>query len=224
MERERGRPAAIRGGAECQPRATAHLPAMTSGTNSDIRNWLHGDCQEFQRSWLKRWNARNAQPPPCLYHYTKADGARGIVTSQTIWGTDARYLNDTSELSYVNTVVAQVANQLLEQYSQDLPRTFLEAASMLGFRVIDVPGHSRGHIALFREADRVLILGDLLNSADPLTGVRGLRLPKDFFTPDPQRNRESARRLGELEPSIVAFGHGPPVRDTKKFLAFCRAL
>jgi hypothetical protein len=52
------------------------------------------------------------------------------VTSQTIWGTDARYLNDTSELSYVNTVVAQVANQLLEQYSQDLPRTFLEAASM----------------------------------------------------------------------------------------------
>jgi hydroxyacylglutathione hydrolase len=77
---------------------------------------------------------------------------------------------------------------------------------------------------LFREADRVLILGDVLNSADPLTGVRGLRLPKDFFTPDPQRNRESARRLGELEPSIVAFGHGPPVRDTKKFLAFCRAL
>jgi glyoxylase-like metal-dependent hydrolase (beta-lactamase superfamily II) len=93
-----------------------------------------------------------------------------------------------------------------------------------GFRVIDVPGHSRGHIALFREADRVLILGDVLNSADPLTGARGLRIPKDFFTPDPQRNRESARRLGELEPSIVAFGHGPPVRDTKKFLAFCRAL
>jgi hypothetical protein len=40
------------------------------------------------------------------------------------------------------------------------------------FRVIDVPGHSRGHIALFRDSDRVLILGDVLNSADPLTGVR----------------------------------------------------
>jgi len=78
---------------------------MTSGTNYDIRDWVHGDCREFERSWLKRWNARNAQPPPCLYHYTNADGARGIVTSQTMWGTDARYLNDTSELSYVNTVV-----------------------------------------------------------------------------------------------------------------------
>ena len=59
---------------------------------------------------------------------------------------------------------------------------------------------------------------------DPLLGIRGLRLPKDFFTPDPARNRRSAKRLGELEPLLVLFGHGPPVRDTRKFKDFCAAL
>jgi hydroxyacylglutathione hydrolase len=94
-----------------------------------------------------------------------------------------------------------------------------------GFTVLDVPGHSRGHIALWREPDRTLILGDVLNSQNPLTGFpRGLRLPPDFFTPDPDENRRSAKRLGELEPALVLFGHGPPVRDTKRFVDFCRSL
>jgi hydroxyacylglutathione hydrolase len=120
--------------------------------------------------------------------------------------------------------IARLMDAMFTGPGHPVDRALREGDEVVGFRVIDAPGHSRGHIALFRESDGVLILGDVLNSADPLTGVRGLRLPKDFFTPDPQRNRDSARRLGELEPSIVAFGHGPPVRDTKKFVAFCRAL
>jgi glyoxylase-like metal-dependent hydrolase (beta-lactamase superfamily II) len=93
------------------------------------------------------------------------------------------------------------------------------------FRVIHAPGHSAGHVVFWREADRVLILGDVLNSMDPFLMTRGLRLPKDYFTPDPARNRESARKLADLgEPSIALFGHGPPERDGKKFRAFCASL
>ena len=33
-----------------------------------------------------------------------------------------------------------------------------------GFVVLDVPGHSPGHIAFWRESDRTLIAGDVLNS------------------------------------------------------------
>lgn len=120
--------------------------------------------------------------------------------------------------------IARLMDTMFTGPGHPVDRTLREGDEVAGFRVIEVPGHSRGHIALFRDSDRVLILGDVLNSADPLTGVRGLRLPKDFFTPDPQRNRQSARQLGELEPSIVAFGHGPPMHDTKKFVAFCRSL
>jgi glyoxylase-like metal-dependent hydrolase (beta-lactamase superfamily II) len=103
-------------------------------------------------------------------------------------------------------------------------RALKEGDEVAGFTVLDTPGHSAGHMSLWRESDRTLILGDVLNSQDPLLGIPGLRLPKDFFTPDPARNRQSAKRLGELEPSLVLFGHGPPERDTRKFVDFCAAL
>jgi glyoxylase-like metal-dependent hydrolase (beta-lactamase superfamily II) len=104
-------------------------------------------------------------------------------------------------------------------------RTLAEGDEVAGFRVLDVPGHSAGHVAFWREADGVLVLGDVLNSQHPITGFpKGLRLPPDFFTPDPEQNRRSAKRLGELEPKLVLFGHGPPHRDPKKFVEFTRAL
>jgi hydroxyacylglutathione hydrolase len=103
-------------------------------------------------------------------------------------------------------------------------RSLREGDEVAGFRVIHVPGHSAGHLAFWRESDRVLILGDVLTNMDVMTGVRGLREPKPFLTPDPARNRDSARRLAPLEPALVLFGHGPPLRDTKKFVDFVNGL
>ncbi|MGI8661573.1 MAG: MBL fold metallo-hydrolase [Thermoleophilaceae bacterium] len=103
-------------------------------------------------------------------------------------------------------------------------RRLFEGDQMVGFQVLETPGHSCGHIALWRESDRVLVLGDVLNNMDVFTGVPGLREPKAILTPDPAANRASARRLGELEPSLVCFGHGAPLRDTRKFVDFCAAL
>ena len=54
--------------------------------------------------------------------------------------------------------------------------------------------------------------------------IPGLREPKRYFTPDPADNRRSAKRLGELEPKLVLVGHGPPYRDTRKFVEFCAGL
>ena len=103
-------------------------------------------------------------------------------------------------------------------------RALHEGDEVAGFEVLEVPGHSADHVAFWRASDRVLVLGDVLNSQDVLTGVRGLREPKKFFTPDPARNRESIRRLGQLEPKLALFGHGPPVRDTRKFVDFCASV
>jgi glyoxylase-like metal-dependent hydrolase (beta-lactamase superfamily II) len=99
-----------------------------------------------------------------------------------------------------------------------------EGDEVAGFQVLSTPGHSAGHVSYWRESDRVLFLGDVLNNMDPITGIPGLRLPKDFFTPDPATNRVSAKRLGELEPRLVLFGHGKPLRDTRKFVEFCARL
>ena len=103
-------------------------------------------------------------------------------------------------------------------------RPLNEGDEVAGFRVLDTPGHSKGHVSYWRESDRVLILGDVLNNMDVFTGIPGLREPKKMLTPDPDLNRSSIKKLGELEPSLVCFGHGAPLRDTAKFTAFCRSV
>jgi len=97
---------------------------------AEVRAWLDNDCKAFEQAWLERWNALHAQPPGCLYHYTTADGLRGIFESQTLWATDARFLNDTSELSYANAIIAKVAAELIGQCGATIQQTFLNAASL----------------------------------------------------------------------------------------------
>lgn len=88
-----------------------------------------------------------------------------------------------------------------------------------GFVVVDVPGHSPGHIALWRESDRVLIAGDVWFNMNMFTTLSGLRKPLGPLTPDPETNRESQRKLAALEPDIVCLGHGPVITDAAPKLA-----
>jgi glyoxylase-like metal-dependent hydrolase (beta-lactamase superfamily II) len=103
-------------------------------------------------------------------------------------------------------------------------RALVEGDEVAGFTVLECPGHSRGHVAYWRESDRVLILGDVLNGMNVRTGRRGLHEPPDVFTPDPPRNRQSIRRLAALRPSLVCFGHGPPLRDPGQLAEFAARL
>jgi glyoxylase-like metal-dependent hydrolase (beta-lactamase superfamily II) len=103
-------------------------------------------------------------------------------------------------------------------------RALKEGDEVAGFSVLEVPGHSRGHVAYWREADRVLILGDVLNGMNLITSKRGLQEPPAIFTPDPARNRQSARRLAALEPELVCFGHGPPLRDPRSLAEFISSM
>ena len=105
-------------------------------------------------------------------------------------------------------------------------RRLVEGDEVGGFRVLEVPGHSPGHLAYWRESDRVLILGDVLTNMNLFTAMPGLHEPPKGFTPDPARNRQSARRLVEMgiEPELVCFGHGPPLRDRRKFVEFINRL
>jgi hydroxyacylglutathione hydrolase len=107
---------------------------------------------------------------------------------------------------------------------REVDRALREGDEVAGFTVIDVPGHSAGHVAFWREADRALVVGDVLNNMNVLTGIPGLHEPLKIFTADPARNRESARRVAELEPALVCFGHGPPLRNPRKLGRFVAGL
>lgn len=82
-----------------------------------------------------------------------------------------------------------------------------------GFVVLDTPGHSPGHVSYWRERDRVLLCGDVMWGYNPFTLRGPIREPFTRFSPEPSLNRESARRLATLQPSLVLFGHGKPLHD-----------
>jgi glyoxylase-like metal-dependent hydrolase (beta-lactamase superfamily II) len=103
-------------------------------------------------------------------------------------------------------------------------RALHEGDEVAGFTVLETPGHSAGHVSYWRESDRALIVGDVLGNMHFITGMPGLHLPPDMFTPDPARNRESARRLAELRPALACFGHGAPLRDPGKLADFVARL
>jgi glyoxylase-like metal-dependent hydrolase (beta-lactamase superfamily II) len=103
-------------------------------------------------------------------------------------------------------------------------RALEEGDEVAGFTVLETPGHTPGHVSFWRERDRVLIVGDVLTNMNLMTGLTGLHEPLAFATPDPARNRESARRLAELRPALACFGHGPPLRDPDKLAKFVAGL
>jgi len=92
------------------------------------------------------------------------------------------------------------------------------------FEVIDAPGHSPGQVVFWRESDGVLIIGDVLANIDQYTGIPGLHEPKAALSHDAAQNRESAKKLAQLEPEVVCFGHGSPLRNPRKFVDFVEGL
>lgn len=103
--------------------------------------------------------------------------------------------------------------------SHPVARALAEGDEVGGFTVLDTPGHSPGHVSYWRESDRVLLCGDVMFGFNPFTLRGPVRPPIAAFTPNVARNRDSARRLAALEPELVCFGHGPPLRDPAKFAA-----
>lgn len=100
--------------------------------------------------------------------------------------------------------------------SHPISRRLREGDEVAGFIVLHTPGHSPGHVSYWRESDRTLICGDVMWGTNPFLMRGPIREPFPIVSPDPKLNRESARRIAALEPALVCFGHGPPLRDPAK--------
>src|SRR4051794_5584063 len=87
-----------------------------------------------------------------------------------------------------------------------------EGDDVSGFRVVHIPGHSPGQIALWRESDRVALTADCFYPLDPGTGRHGPpRVPLYGFNLDTEQARASIRKIAALEPAAAWPGHADPV-------------
>lgn len=85
------------------------------------------------------------------------------------------------------------------------------------WRWIHTPGHSPGHIALYRTSDGTLIAGDSLTTQDidciwKMTfGKAQVYRPGAPFTPNWKAAEWSVKKLAGLRPTTIACGHGKPI-------------
>lgn len=83
-----------------------------------------------------------------------------------------------------------------------------------GWRWIHTPGHSAGHVSLWREGDRALIAGDAVvtTAAESAyaTAVQAPELhgPPRYYTVDWDAARASVQALAHLAPDLAITGHG----------------
>lgn len=86
-----------------------------------------------------------------------------------------------------------------------------------GWQWIHTPGHSEGHVSMFREESRLLIAGDAFVTVkqDSLYKVliqkKEIHGPPVYLTTDWRAAWESVVKLTDLKPSIAATGHGKPM-------------
>jgi glyoxylase-like metal-dependent hydrolase (beta-lactamase superfamily II) len=83
---------------------------------------------------------------------------------------------------------------------------------------IHTPGHTPGHISLFRRKDKTLIAGDAFVTVQQESLYKVIKQEKEisgpprYLTPDWKEAESSVKKLAALDPETAGTGHGWPVR------------
>ena len=88
---------------------------------------------------------------------------------------------------------------------------------MLDFEWIHTPGHTKGHVSLYRNKDKALIAGDAFVTVkqdslyNVMTQEKNIYGPPRYFTPDWEAAKASVEKLASVSPEAAITGHGQPM-------------
>lgn len=77
--------------------------------------------------WLRTVLGEPPDVPETVWHYTDSAGLLGILSSNTLWATDARFLNDAAEVRYGIDLVARTLQDLDLRTRQNATTAFIFA-------------------------------------------------------------------------------------------------
>jgi hydroxyacylglutathione hydrolase len=108
------------------------------------------------------------------------------------------------------------AHRLMHRFAWDggpvkIAGTLEEGEEIAGFRVVHLPGHAPGMIALWRESDRLALSSDCFYTLDLWGRDCPPKLPAALYNFDTEQARASIRKLAALEPAAAWPGHAKPV-------------
>lgn len=96
---------------------------------------------------------------------------------------------------------------------------------MPGWQWLPTPGHTPGHISLWRETDSTIIAGDAFITTNQESAyavavqAEEMHGPPKYFTPDWTSARRSVEQLATLKPALVVTGHGRAMRGAPMLAA-----
>lgn len=130
----------------------------------------------------------------------------------------------TKEYPYQKHIVTKFQKRCWAGRGYKVSKTIKGGDEVGGFKVIETPGHSSGHISFFREKDGLLIVGDVVLNMNLVTTIVGLHQPPGLFTLNKERNIDSIIKLASLRPKKLCFGHGPVLNNKGEFERFARKI
>ncbi|MFL5844753.1 MAG: ester cyclase [Solirubrobacteraceae bacterium] len=92
--------------------------------------------------------------------------------------------------------------------------TLQEGDEIAGFRVVHLPGHAPGLIALYRESDRLALTTDCFYTLDEWSRDCDPHVPMAVYNLDTEQAKASIRKLAALEPAACWPGHANAVAGT----------
>jgi glyoxylase-like metal-dependent hydrolase (beta-lactamase superfamily II) len=110
---------------------------------------------------------------------------------------------------------ARPVHRMLHRYFWDggpvrIAGTVSEGDEVAGFRVVHIPGHAPGLIALWRDSDRLALVSDAFYTLDFWGRDVEPRLPLAAYNYDTEQARASLRKLADLDPAAAWPGHALP--------------
>ncbi|MDM5349607.1 MBL fold metallo-hydrolase [Lysinibacillus sp. fkY74-1] len=189
----------------------------------------------------------NAQPKAIILTHGHFDHVGGIIELIKRWNIpvyahalEIPYLTGTQDYPVADPAVS---SGLVAKMSPIFPNEAINLGEniqaipsdgsvpfMPDFQWIHTPGHTSGHISLYREKDKVLIVGDAFVTVKQeslykvITQTKEISGPPRYLTTNWQAARKSVEKLEALKPSVAITGHGLPMegkelaRELKKLV------
>lgn len=82
---------------------------------------------EFEAELKQFWLPKHSRSDKLmLFHYTDVSGLHGIIESRALWATDARFLNDRSEIDHGRDFILEKIDERASKSSSDSIKRFLQ--------------------------------------------------------------------------------------------------